>query len=128
MSVPYVALLLAVSLTTPVADNIPKLDVTPSCRAAARDAAAAETKSTFDSCLQAENNAHDQLVQQWLQFSQVDRRNCGATVAGFEPTYSELITCLEMARDLRHPPQGATIPAMPDPRPSADTPRPATNL
>ena len=31
----------------------------------------------------------------------VDRANCVKAVKGFEPTYTELLTCLEMARDVK---------------------------
>jgi hypothetical protein len=108
-------LLLAAALATPAlakttataSTAIPKLNVTPSCQAAAKEVGPADAKITLSGCLQAEDRARQQLVNEWPQFTQADRRMCFATVRGFEPTYSELVTCLEMERDLRRPPTSA---------------------
>jgi hypothetical protein len=88
-----------VSATVLVADQVPKLDVTPSCRASANGILG--VKQDIDSCLQSENAARDQLAQQWSTFSAPDRQSCTTltTLGGTGGTYTELITCLEMKRD-----------------------------
>jgi hypothetical protein len=52
-------------------------------------------------CVDAEQLARDQLVQEWSQFAAADRAMCvGVSGAGsVSPVYTELMTCLEMARD-----------------------------
>jgi len=54
-------------------------------------------------CQEAENEAREQLLKQWSQFSPADRDMCvGVSSAGsVDPVYTELMTCLEMARDSR---------------------------
>jgi|SRR5215470_1724313 len=52
-------------------------------------------------CEEAERLARDQLAKEWPQFAAADRAMCvGVSSAGsVNPVYSELMTCLEMARD-----------------------------
>jgi len=52
-----------------------------------------------------EKNAHDQLVRQWTKFNTADRTTCLDLIMEFEPTYTELLTCLEMATDTRKMPE-----------------------
>ena len=49
--------------------------------------------------MSAEQAAHDQLVKRWTKFNKADRAACVGTMMDFEPTYTELLTCLEMASD-----------------------------
>lgn len=104
-------LTLVLSLPATAAPNplgdVPNLDIGPSCRAAAHDVGPGQENLTYDGCLQSEQRARSDLEQEWPQFTAADRRNCAATVSGFEPTYSELVTCLEMSRDLRNSPSSA---------------------
>ena len=98
MFVPLFALPLTIHLIITVADGVPKLDVAASCRAAA---AATETKDRLQTCLDSEQRSHDKLVKEWLDYTPVDRVNCSKAIIQFEPTYTELLTCLEMARDVK---------------------------
>jgi hypothetical protein len=98
MFVPFFALPLATHLIISVADTAPKLDVTASCRAAA---VAANATDRMQSCLASEQKIHDQLVKDWSGYPSVDRAHCVKAVKAFEPTYTELLTCLEMARDVK---------------------------
>ena len=52
-------------------------------------------------CEEAEQQAHDELATEWSQFAAADRAMCvGMSGAGsVNPVYTELMTCLEMARD-----------------------------
>jgi hypothetical protein len=88
-----------VSATVLVADQVPKLNVTPSCRASADGILG--VKQDIDSCMQSENAARDQLTQQWATFAPADRASCTrlTTLGGTGGTYTELITCLEMKRE-----------------------------
>src|SRR6202035_1374303 len=78
-----------------VSDTAPKFDIVRECRF--------EGGSTveFDRCSQDEGAALEQLTANLAQFTAVDKsaRLSVATVAGFA-SYVELLTCLEMARDL----------------------------
>jgi hypothetical protein len=91
------------------ADSVPTFNVEPFCRAVASRAAPV---GDTDICLEKEQEARDQLVQQWLQFLPADKAYCErlATTGG-DPTYTELLTCLELRRDarnLREKEQGTT--------------------
>ncbi len=42
------------------------------------------------------------MIQEWSTFSASDRKHCIAEATmGGELSYTELVTCLEMARDVR---------------------------
>jgi hypothetical protein len=100
MFVPIAAALLGSNLVVTVADQIPQLNVEPSCRAAA--AANVVRGRTMESCKKDEQTAREQIDRQWTQFTQNDKAQCVqlATMGG-EPSYVELLTCLEMARDAK---------------------------
>ena len=101
MFVPVFALALATHLVIAVADSVPILDVTPSCRGAAAAAHATETKDRMQACLDSEQRSRGQLAKQWSDFAPADRIYCVNMQKTFEPTYTELLTCLEMARDVK---------------------------
>jgi len=83
------------------ADSVPKLDVSASCRGAATAATATDAKATMQRCLNSEQKTYDQLVKEWLNFTPADRVTCVKSIWVFEPTYTELLTCLEMARSAK---------------------------
>jgi hypothetical protein len=89
---------IAISAAVLVADQVPKLDFMPSCRASADGILG--VKQDIDSCVQSENGARDDLAKQWSSFPAADRASCTrlVTMAG-GGTYTELITCLEMKRE-----------------------------
>ena len=99
MFIPLFALPLVTQLLITTADGVPKLDVTASCRAAA---AASNAPDRMQSCLVSEQRIYDQLVRDWSGYPSVDRVDCVRAVKIFEPTYTELLTCLEMARDVKN--------------------------
>jgi hypothetical protein len=85
-------------------DSVPRFNVEPSCRAAAQRAVPV---GTVDNCMQKELENRDQLVRDWSKFPAADKATCvGLSTAGGIPTYTELITCLELARDVRALPPG----------------------
>src|SRR5262249_50089804 len=93
-----------------VADNVPTLHLTPSCPASADGILG--VKQDIETCIRSENEARDEIAKQWNQFSPGDRTSCASltTMGGTGGTYTELLTCLEMKRDVRKlPNQGGTV-------------------
>jgi hypothetical protein len=99
MATVFLAVPLAFHLIASSSGGVPTLDVRPSCRAAALWDVT--TKDAMQSCMADEQNAHDQLVSKWTKFNATDRATCLGTMMEFEPTYTELLTCLEMGTDAR---------------------------
>ncbi len=92
---PILALVFGAHLTVAVADTVPKLDVAPSCDAAAVSGVDGRTRK---GCLDSEDRARAQLEQRWAEFSTGDRARCtGMTRTGGPASYVELLTCLELA-------------------------------
>jgi hypothetical protein len=93
----FTALVFGSQLTVMVADKVPTLDVTSTCRAET-----VQTQVDAPGCLKDEQEARDQLVKEWTQFVSADKATCvGLTETGGSASYIELLTCLEMARDAR---------------------------
>ncbi len=93
---PLVALILATHLIAGSAASIPQFDIVKSCKAEADDSAGMAT------CIRDENDARDQLKAEWSSFDSTDKPNCrNETSEDSTPSYVELLTCLEMARDAR---------------------------
>jgi hypothetical protein len=85
---------------TPIADNVPKFDITRECRSEGG------SKAVLEKCAADEAEAREQLQPQWSQFSAVDKTVCiRETSMDGTPSYVELLTCLEMARDVIKPPK-----------------------
>jgi len=84
-----------------VADGVPNLDVTPSCKGAARAVVKAESEKREKACFETEKSAREKLNQSWSKFPVNDRNFCMTSVKGYAPTYTELAICLEMIRDAR---------------------------
>jgi len=100
MPVPLVFWPLAAQLIT-VADGVPNLNVKPSCEGAARAGYVSTTEERLKSCVASEMETRRKLEQDWSKFPAIDRVNCLDSIKNFQPTYSELATCLEMRRDVR---------------------------
>jgi hypothetical protein len=80
-------------------EQVPSFDVDPSCRAAASRAGSQSYESI---CRRKEQQARATLEQLWPQFTSADRTQCvQLSTLGGKPTYTELLTCLELARDAR---------------------------
>ena len=101
------ALALGAQLMMPVvADGVPQLNVEQVCEGIAKqggvtfhDPAIAQEKKN---CLESEQATHDELVKQWSSFTAADKTSCvNESKMGGESSYTELLTCLEMARDVR---------------------------
>jgi hypothetical protein len=101
-------LLIGAHLVTPVAaDNVPVLDIEPVCRGIAQQGGSSfhdpEVAKQKQNCLESEKQVREELAKQWSSFSATDKNACikEATMGG-DSSYTELLTCLEMARDARN--------------------------
>src|ERR1039458_10217356 len=87
------------------ADPVPKFDTGPSCRSAGA-AAVIATRDTA-ACERDEINARTTLEKEWSQFTPSDQARCvGLVTLGGGPSYVELLTCLEMANQVKEIPGG----------------------
>lgn len=85
------------AFTAAHAAEVPTLDVSRTCRPIATEDGTLDT----DRCLKTEREARDQLAREWANFPAADRTLCTQTATmGGLPSYVELITCLEMKRDV----------------------------
>jgi hypothetical protein len=98
-------------------DELPVLNVLPLCRGIVSQGdaplQAGDRSVTVEECLKAEQDDRATMKQEWSTFSASDRKNCIAeSTMGGESSYTDLLTCLEMARDVRQmkqSPAGAKI-------------------
>jgi hypothetical protein len=100
MPIPYLAVPLVAAFLT-VSNAVPRFDVTPSCKGAADAGYVDKSKERLQICIESEQKARAELEKSWAQFDPSDRNYCVRASDGFEPTYTELITCLEMQRDVK---------------------------
>jgi hypothetical protein len=94
------AISLGVQVHCAAADEVPTYDVRKSCKA---DVQAYQGAGNPAGCLADEQNARVALVSQWTQFAQDSRARCMqmvGDVAGPQ-SYVELLTCLQMAKDVK---------------------------
>jgi hypothetical protein len=85
-------------------DDIPTLDVNPVCRGIATqgELEAGLQQTSFQQCVKSEQEVREQMKKEWSTFSTADKSHCVALAkTGGESSYTELITCMEMARDVR---------------------------
>jgi hypothetical protein len=93
------AAVLAAAVSLLAADRIPTFDVETHCRDIAKRAA---PLADADICLRKERAARDRLARQWAGFAAADKAHCLELSRMAEPTYTELLTCLELAREVRN--------------------------
>jgi hypothetical protein len=95
-----VVLMLGLPAASALADSPPKLDVNPSCNAAARGAISAGRDK--EACLVDERTAQDVLTQNWSKYDAADKTQCvGNVKTGGPASYVELLSCLEIMRDAK---------------------------
>jgi len=82
-----------------IADDVPKLDYRKSCHV---DVSAYPGGGGNKACLTDEQNARKTLVAQWKRFSPESRARCSRMVTDLigDQSYVELLTCLQMSRDV----------------------------
>ena len=106
--VPVIVIMaIAPSILSARSDELPTLNVRPVCRGIASQSGdpgvgQGGQSETFQRCMESEQAVREQLKRQWTTFSAADKRHC-VTLAttGGESSNTELLTCLEMARDVR---------------------------
>jgi hypothetical protein len=104
IAAPLFALAFASQLIVTVAEEVPAFDTSPGCRAAV-----AVMPGSFEACMKDEQDARAQLAPQWETFIASDRATCTQNeTTGGSPSYVELLTCLQMARDARALPADKT--------------------
>ena len=85
-------------------DDIPTLDVNPVCHGIAMqgELEAGLQQTSFQQCVQSEQVVRDEIKKEWSTFTTSDKTDCVALAkTGGESSYTELLTCMEMARDVR---------------------------
>jgi hypothetical protein len=59
-------------------------------------------QTSFQQCVQSEQEVREQIKKEWSTFITADKTHCVALAkTGGESSYTELLTCMEMARDVR---------------------------
>jgi hypothetical protein len=92
------------SISVAQSDQYPVLNVTPLCHALTDQSTLqlGTRNVSFDECMKAEQSDRETMINEWSAFSTADERHCVAEATmGGESSYTELVTCLEMARDVR---------------------------
>jgi hypothetical protein len=105
----YFAPAIAIAMIMPAilsarSDDIPTVDVRPVCRGIASQGEldVGLQQTSFEQCMQSEQAVREQLKKEWSTFTTADKSHCVALAkTGGESSYTELITCMEMARDVR---------------------------
>jgi len=100
------AVLLMMPILPAQSDEFPTLNVLPLCREITSQGAdplqAGDRSVTLQQCLDAEQQDRETMKSEWPTFSTSDRKHCIAEATmGGESSYTEIVTCLEMARDVR---------------------------
>ena len=81
------------------ANSPPKFNVAPGCKAAAEfnQAINLSVSQNYKSCMDDEEDAHRQLVQNWSSFNPQDQARCvGQTQVNGMPSYAEVLACLQV--------------------------------
>ena len=89
-----------------VADAPPKFSVAPSCKAAAaiNQSMDLAVSQDYQSCMNDEESAHEQLVQNWSKYSAAEKTRCvGQTEDGGMPSYVEVLECLLVTVNVGNP-------------------------
>lgn len=107
---PTAALVLLLAIGPAHSQSVPNLNVKPVCRGIAQQALnpseTGDQNLTFTACVKNEQAMRAKLAGEWSAFSRSEKTNCiGEQMAGMA-SYTDLVSCLEMARDARQLNQG----------------------
>lgn len=104
MSLASATILLAASWPA-FADDVPNLNVDPVCHGIAQQANGPGERGgpdlAFAQCVKSEQATRQKLVDEWSTFKPAEKANCIGNEKGGFASYTDLLTCLEMARDAR---------------------------
>lgn len=87
---------LALATAAAAANGVPSFNVEPSCKGGLDSPGLNER---YGRCLAEEKEARGKLEAGWSKYPAADRTQCSDTARMGTPSYVELLTCLEMARD-----------------------------
>jgi hypothetical protein len=108
MLVQFSMIALGAQLVVMVADDVPNFDIARGCRVDSTQAFDLNTgqNESIKKCVADERGAMEQLQRQWSQLRETDRRQCieEADIGG-TPSYVDLLTCLQLAKDARQLPK-----------------------
>jgi hypothetical protein len=103
-----VALALCLSVTGGAfaqSGSVPKLNVDPVCRGIAQQAGTPGERGgpdlSFRRCVASEMATRNRLARRWARYTPDEKANCVGTEMGGFASYTDLATCLEMAREAR---------------------------
>jgi hypothetical protein len=83
--------------------EVPRLNVVPSCAAAASTGVLPHANEA--ACLRDEQQARAKLKRQWSDFSASEQQRCvQLNGLGGQPSYVELLTCLQLAKEAKNLP------------------------
>ena len=102
------AISLGVQVYVALADDVPTFNIRKSCKADVQAYQSnAEGQASSAACLKDEEGARTTLVSQWTQFAQESRTRCVRMVGdgAASQSYVELLTCLQMAKDVKSLPK-----------------------
>ena len=115
MIIPFTVIAFAAQFIIAVADSVPNFDYEKSCRATAVADTAAD-KQSADGCITDEKDARDKLGKEWAQYPPADRDHCAKLAVLGTPSYVELLTCLEIARETKTLPESIKKSGLPKER------------
>ena len=94
------AISLGSQVSVAVADDVPTFDVRATCRAESQGDPGA---GTVAACMADEQKARATLVSQWAQFAPASKATCMQTATDISGvrSYVELLTCLQIAEDVK---------------------------
>lgn len=95
---PVVLMVFGASLVLTVADELPSFSVEASCKAVEGFGLAIE--HSLESCVNDENAAKAELGQKWSSYPSAARSRCVAETMVGDPSYVDILTCLQMAQDV----------------------------
>ena len=82
---------------TPIADTAPKFDIARICQSAGG------SNEEQKRCAEEETQARDTVQTEWTQFTSSAKKQCYEEAnIDSTPSYVELLTCLEMERDVKN--------------------------
>ena len=100
-----------------VANAPPKFNVAPGCKAAAaiNQSMDLAVSQDYQSCMNDETSAHQELVQSWSKYSAAEKERCvGQTEVGGMPSYVEVLECLLVTVNVGNPVPPMENAASPD--------------
>jgi len=99
------AVLLLIAVWPAQSQEVPDLNVDPVCHGIAQQSANPTEKGdpdlTFAECVKSEQSMRQKLVGEWSTFSPAEKANCIGSEMGGMASYTDLVSCLEMARAAR---------------------------